>query len=1154
MAGGEREPASGSDSGPPNEGWFPEGDPAKTALSFGGLTEFMGRAAAVGAEEDDLAPGTTVGDVRVVKLLGAGGMGRVYEGIQASTQRTVAVKVIRAGVVSATAARRLAHEAQILGRLSHPGIARIYSGGVTRIGGRDTPYFVLEYVERPRSITAFVVERQLSRPDRVRLFRGVCAAVAHGHARGVVHRDLKPGNVLVDASGQPKIIDFGVARSTTNEGQLTTMHTGTGEILGTAQYMAPEQLVGTADDIGAPADVYALGLIFYEVLTGALPYDVRQRPIYEVARVVREVDPKSLDSVDRQFRGDLTAIVATCLDKDPCRRYPNAAALAADLDRHLAGVPVVARPPGFLESLARLAGRHRSATLGAAGVLLTLVLATLGMSLLAVRAERQRMLASASTALAQRQLQRANVRSLQSFLAARNMQAARSVYEENLAIVGTAVPLEMRCLGGELDEAIAVAVPTGDPVVGISFSPDGSRLDATTVSLPEPARGILNRATVRYRPGLVRRFHGQTQVRYAVASHGSLVAMEPSWSDDGRRLRPSPRAGEILDVAADGRRLLVDDDGRVMLQRPGDDGPSTPLGQPRGRLRQVVFVPGAEHVVMLGADGRLDLWDGKTGEFITSFQADDRFDEIQFSPDGSRLAVSSVIAGAGVKVDVFRMRTGDRISSLRIRGLLASGDLLLGFSADGSRLATVANDSGLQLWNVDEGRLVKTLSGNSAAVTALVWSADDRQIAVACQGGRVVLWDVATGTLSRDFMGHAGDVLSLAFTRDGTRLASGGLDGTVRIWAPAAARPLDAIEASAAPTALAFRPTGRDLAVAQAEGPLEIWTVASVERRLRLPLAGGTVAGVTYSAQGDLVAAAVNPAGGGAGAIHVWDAESGRELARLTGLEKGAVAAAFSADGTRVVTTARDGAAAVWSLAGPEKLWQCRDENFHALAAPLAMFGLGGEVVAHTAPSLFDAATGRERHGLIRGQVWCLTMSSGGRVLARGMAIGRIYLAECATGRSLGYLDGHTAPVLAAAFSADARRLVTGSADGTARIWDLASMTEIHELKGHEAAVHQACFTPDESRVVTASADGTVRIWSLDLGVELCQFAADAERPRSVALSPDGRLLVTSAPDAGGWSLRIRGLSNAAVTSARDRVAGGPPAAAPERPGGTAGL
>jgi len=470
-------------------------------LGFAGLTEFMGGRAAPSGE--DLGPGSTLGDVTIVRLIDEGGMGRVYEGLQGMPCRTVAVKVVRSGVFSPTAAKRFQHEAQILGRLTHPGICRIYSVGMERLPAGEVPYFVMEYIEDALTITGYATQRSLSIRDRVTLFCEACRAVAHGHQKGIIHRDLKPGNILVDSAGRPKIIDFGVARNTDGDTALTTMHTDIGQLVGTLSYMAPEQFDGVADDLDVRADVYALGVVLYQLLAGSLPYDIAKRPVYEVARVVKEVDPRPLSLVNASLRGDLDTIVAKCLQKESDKRYSSAAELEADLGRYLRGEPISASPPRLLDAVGRLARRHRAAALAAAGVLASLVLAVVGIAVFAVRAELQREVAvreareaaaqrdaagrekaraDAEADLARQRLYVANLRALESSLDGKNLRMAMPLFEENAAIQGRSLPIELRCVEARLDDADTVLEPGVGPISRITYSPDASQFAVIAAS------------------------------------------------------------------------------------------------------------------------------------------------------------------------------------------------------------------------------------------------------------------------------------------------------------------------------------------------------------------------------------------------------------------------------------------------------------------------------------------------------------------------------------------------------------------------------------------------------------------------------------------------------------------------------------------------
>lgn len=317
---------------------------------LGGLTEAVELGPAEPAGDPLL--GRDFGGVTLVRIIAEGGMGRVYEGLQDRPRRPVAVKVMRPGFVSTEACRRFDNEAEVLGRLRHRYIAQIFSAGICNVAGARVPYFVMEYIPNALPITKYVAHHKLPTDERIALFRKVCDAVAHGHEKGVIHRDLKPSNILVEPSGEPKIIDFGVARCIDASPEAMTALTDMGQLIGTVQYMSPEQFAANPAEIDVRADVYALGVILYELLTGKPPYEIRQKQIFEAARVVREQKPISPEKLNKTVRPDVARITGRCLAKDRSRRYANAAEVATAIGSYLSGQPVAEpRRRGFLEVL-----------------------------------------------------------------------------------------------------------------------------------------------------------------------------------------------------------------------------------------------------------------------------------------------------------------------------------------------------------------------------------------------------------------------------------------------------------------------------------------------------------------------------------------------------------------------------------------------------------------------------------------------------------------------------------------------------------------------------------------------------------------------------------------------------------------------------------
>jgi len=328
-------------------------------------------ASAIGDHDDEHLP-SVIGPYHVVRRLGAGGMGIVYLAEQEQPRRRVAVKVLRPGAISSQALRRFELEAQVLGQLQHPGIAHIYEARTTGAGVDRRSYFAMEYVDGV-PLTTYASREELGTRSRLALIAGVCDAVHHAHQKGVIHRDLKPGNILVDTSGQPKILDFGVARATDADVQTVSLQTDVGQLIGTIPYMSPEQVTGVSRDLDIRSDVYALGVMTYELLAGKLPHDVRERSIPEAARMIREDEPATLSSINPHLRGDVETIVAKALEKEKDRRYSSAAELVADIRRYLQDEPISARPASATYQLRKFARRNRGLVLGMGVAVIALI-------------------------------------------------------------------------------------------------------------------------------------------------------------------------------------------------------------------------------------------------------------------------------------------------------------------------------------------------------------------------------------------------------------------------------------------------------------------------------------------------------------------------------------------------------------------------------------------------------------------------------------------------------------------------------------------------------------------------------------------------------------------------------------------------------------
>ncbi|MCZ6697661.1 MAG: serine/threonine-protein kinase, partial [Planctomycetota bacterium] len=342
---------------------------------------------AVDMDDDALPP--KIGRYRPIRLIARGGMGIVYEAEQDQPHRRVALKILASHAVSGQMLRRFRQEAEILGRLKHPGIAQIFDMGRLDRKEGGQAYLVMELVDG-RPLTTYAAAADLDTRQRLELFASICDAIHHAHQKGIIHRDLKPDNILITPDGSPKILDFGIARVTNADLKVTTIQTHAGQLMGTITYMSPEQVSCNLEELDVRSDIYALGVVLFELLAGRLPHDLIGRSIPDIVRVIQEVEPQRLSSINTVFRGDVDVIVAKALEKDASRRYASAAEMAADIRRHLKDEPITAHPPSSMYQLQKFTRRNRGLVLGVAVIFVLLVSGIIATSRQAAVASRQR--------------------------------------------------------------------------------------------------------------------------------------------------------------------------------------------------------------------------------------------------------------------------------------------------------------------------------------------------------------------------------------------------------------------------------------------------------------------------------------------------------------------------------------------------------------------------------------------------------------------------------------------------------------------------------------------------------------------------------------------------------------------------------------------
>ncbi|MEM8713517.1 MAG: WD40 repeat domain-containing serine/threonine protein kinase, partial [Planctomycetota bacterium] len=606
-------------------------------------------------------------------------MGVVYRAVQESPRRTVAIKVLREGHASPERLRRFRQEAELLGRLQHPGIAQIFEAGTEDLGSGEQPYFAMELVDG-ESLTAYARASDLTVVQRLELLAQVCDAVHHAHEEGVIHRDLKPENVLVGRDGRVKVLDFGIARAVEDTDGIATQLTADGDLLGTLAYMAPEQLEGTSDGVTGAVDVYALGAIAFELMAGRLPFDLSGLPLASAIQLRREQDPPVLGRLRPELRGDIETIVGKALEGDPSRRYASPAALGDDLRAHLEDRPIAARPPSRIYQVVKFSRRHRALVLGTTATLaasLVGVAVSLNFAVRAVRNEAR----AAENALAARAvvaqatqelLEQGDVRrALETWSRVETFSGReRDVFEDALvrALLPITLPSEFgrgrcrwidseRILCAVGEEFVVLRRGTSEVVERISTGERTVVVDGDVFPLSEAPREYFDLDVDAGR--IVARLGGGPSPRNAVAAAPSPQGGYQMVTREGRDgvvhlhqsddsiivLEPQPWESSVFRFSPDGRRLVVASHGGQFAVHDTANGER--IAERKG-MRSTSCItyqitPDSSTLAAYDAESWLHLLDLNTLETRTRHRvhATGNCFRGNLSPDGTHFAVES---------------------------------------------------------------------------------------------------------------------------------------------------------------------------------------------------------------------------------------------------------------------------------------------------------------------------------------------------------------------------------------------------------------------------------------------------------------------------------------------------------------------------------
>jgi WD40 repeat protein/serine/threonine protein kinase len=1070
------------------------------------LLELPSQQPELGNAKPSQVEGTLIGRYKLLQEIGEGGMGVVYMAEQQEpVRRRVALKIVKLGMDTAAVVARFEAERQALALMDHPNIARILDGGATETG---RPYFVMELVQGV-AITEYCDKNHLNVSSRLELFLQVCDAVQSAHQKGIIHRDLKPSNIMVtlhDGVPVPKVIDFGVAKAMNQELTAKTLFTNYGTLIGTPAYMSPEQAEMSGLDVDTRSDIYSLGIILYELLTGTTPFSeqrLRSVGYGEMQKILAHEEPQRLPTrlstmeggtrsmvarnrgaeelaLRKEVSGDLDSVVMKCLEKDRTRRYESASGIAADIRRYKNNDPVTARPQTSAYRAQKFIARNKVAAALGSLVLLAILLSLL-VTTVSYRSERAARRGEVSARQqAQREASRAEDEALRAarFQYASDMNLARLAVEDGnffraLQLLNRHRPSTTHASSKIPDlrgwewrqlwklcqsEEIASFRSASD-----SVAPAVASFGALTNSV----------ITVGFAPNGKIAFSG-----------GNDRALH-LWDVAAKRqvgLIPHERSVTGAAFSPDGRWLATTTDEELIIREWPSQAIKSIVPGSWYRVNTLEFSPDSKLLAFARFTEGAYLWDLEKGSQIANLPADFGWIAplgLAFSPDGTTLAFMESVSG---EIVLWNIRERSKIKKWKAHDWYITR---LFYSPDGKSLISASADRTLKIWDLATGREIQKLNyplgfGPSRVSSPRV-SLDGKLLASATTGGGVTITiqEMPTGRQVMQLRGNQDMVSDVAFSPDGRLCISGSYDGTVRFWDLSAphenpnVRPFPPayLESKGVNNGFSLSHDGRHLVTIYTNEMFDVREILSGKQEPQLPVPIINCAAVSVANSGKIVAFVAED-----GNVAFWRATTGKADRFGQPIRTRCSSADFSPDGRRL------------AIGGIGKVAICDLEN-----GEVRVFDVDR---SHRGPfSLRFSPSGKKvSAGYFDGtvKVWDLTQSQpeknflGHDWQVNGITFlpgeqtlvsvsHQIRFWDVKTGTTRQILQPRAALFRTVALSPDGTRLAVGAADGFITLWDMASMQEVATLSGHNRPLMDMRFIDDNTLVSIAVND--VRVW-----------------------------------------------------------------------------